>query len=70
MAKFVAPSNFSFKPKDWPMWVQRFGRYRSAMKLDKDDGARQVDALLYAMGDKSEAVFQSLTFESRRSRKL
>ena len=52
------------------MWVQRFGRYRSAMKLDKDDGARQVDALLYAMGDKSEAVFQSLTFESRRSRKL
>ena len=59
-AKFSAPPPFSFKPKDWPSWNTRFSRYRRATKLDLDDGERQVDALLYAMGEQSEGIFESM----------
>lgn len=62
------PSSFSFKPKDWPAWIQRFGRYRRAVKLDLDDQERQVDALLYAMGEQSENVFESLTFHGEEEK--
>ena len=42
------------------MWIQRFGRYRRATKLDTEEGERQVDALLYFMGEQSEGLFTSL----------
>uniref|UniRef100_A0A3B1ITQ0 Gypsy retrotransposon integrase-like protein 1 n=1 Tax=Astyanax mexicanus TaxID=7994 RepID=A0A3B1ITQ0_ASTMX len=64
MAKFNPPINFSFdKPSEWPDWKQRFVRYRTATKLDKEDGAVQVSCLIYAMGSESENVYRSFTFE-------
>ncbi|KAK0145431.1 hypothetical protein N1851_015677 [Merluccius polli] len=63
MAKFNPPTNFSFdKPAEWPDWKQRFVRFRSATKLNKEDGAVQVSSLIYAMGSESENVFRSFTF--------
>ena len=63
MAKFNSPTNFSFdQPAEWPDWKQRFVRFRTATKLDKEDGAVQVSSLIYAMGSESENVFRSFTF--------
>lgn len=63
MAKFNPPSNFSFdKPSEWPEWRQRFMRYRTATKLDKEDGAVQVSCLIYSMGNESENIFRSFVF--------
>ncbi|KAK0146758.1 hypothetical protein N1851_013875 [Merluccius polli] len=63
MAKFNPPTNFSFdKPAEWPDWKQRFVRFRSATKLNKEDGAVQVSSLIYAMGSESENIFRSFTF--------
>ena len=63
MAKFNPPTNFSFdKPAEWPDWKQRFVRFRTATKPDKEDGAVQVSSLIYAMGSESENVFRSFTF--------
>jgi hypothetical protein len=57
--RFAPPSNFSFKPEEWPQWIQRFGRYRRSGRLDEEEEDRQVDALLYAMGEQSEVIFET-----------
>lgn len=63
MAKFHAPESFDFtQPSAWPVWRQRFSRYRIAMKLDKEDGEIQVNTLLYAMGKEAEPIFSTFTF--------
>jgi len=67
--QFSPPGEFSFKPKDWPSWIQRFNRYRRAVKLDCEDEVRQIDALLYAMGEKSENLFESLRLTTEQRKK-
>jgi len=67
-ARFSQPQQFSFKPEDWPRWSQRFARYRSAARLDLEDGDRQVNALLFAMGDESEAIFESFALSEAQSK--
>ena len=63
MAKFNAPSSFPFdKPSEWPDWRQRFMRYRTATKLDKEDGSVQVSCLVYSMGNEAENIFRSFDF--------
>ena len=63
MAKFSPPSNFSFdKPGEWPDWKQRFVRFRTATKLDKEDGAVQVSSLIYSMGGEAENIYRSFVF--------
>ena len=61
MAKFNLPENFK-RPGDWPMWRQRFSRYRLAAKLSTEDGEVQVSTLIYAMGYEAENIFKSFTF--------
>ena len=43
----------------WPIWSQRFKRFRLAEKLHNEDGDIQVSSLLYAMGDESETIFNT-----------
>lgn len=63
MAKFNPPEHFNFeRPGDWPVWRQRFTRYRSAVKLGEEDGEVQVSTLIYAMGHEAENIFKSFTF--------
>lgn len=63
MEKFNLPENFNFeRPGDWPVWRQRFSRYRLVAKLSNEDGEVQVSTLIYAMGYEAENIFKSFTF--------
>ena len=54
------PENFNFKsPSEWTKWIHRFDRFKSASGLDMKPQERQVNALLYIMGDKADDIFQS-----------
>ena len=54
------PGAFDFKrPDKWPRWKRRFGQYRCASGLDKEDEPRQASALLYCMGESAEDVLTS-----------
>ena len=54
------PESFQFdKPADWPEWKQRFLRFRSATKLDRETPTVQVSLLVYAMGRKAEKIYSS-----------
>ncbi len=60
--------NFS-KPQEWAEWKQRFMRYSSATKLNKEDGEVQVSTLVYALGKEAETVFSSFTFADNTDKK-
>ena len=54
------PGAFNFaKPDEWPRWLRRFKQYRSATGLDEEADTRQVDTLLYCMGEEAEEVLTS-----------
>ena len=54
------PEKFDFKkPDEWPKWKRRFEQFLSASGLDKEDEARQVNTLLYSLGDGAEDVLTS-----------
>lgn len=47
-------------------WRQRFQRFRTATKLDKEDGDVQVSCLIYAMESKAENIYKSFIFAEDR----
>ena len=58
--KFNPPDSFQFdKPADWPEWKQRFLRFRTATKLDRETPTVQVSSLVYAMGREAEKIYSS-----------
>ena len=60
MPKFNPPDCVLFdKPGDWPEWKQRFLRFRTATKLDRETPAVQVSSLAYAMGREAEKIYGS-----------
>ena len=62
------PKSFDFS-KEWPRWVKGFERYPVISRLSKQEGALQVNALLYALGGESEDIFTSLTFDDSAVKK-
>ena len=55
------PDRFPFsKAKEWPKWIRRFERFQSASGLDKKLQESQVNTLLYAMGEETDDIFESL----------
>ena len=57
MAKFSPPETFDFsRPIAWPEWKERFLRFRSATKLNKEVGEVQVSSLIYAMGREADKI--------------
>ena len=61
MPKFNPPDSFQFdKPADLPEWKQRFLRFRSATKLDRETSTVQVSSLVYA-AEKIYSSFQLAT---------
>lgn len=51
------PEQFDFsKPDEWPKWKKRFEQYRSASGLKTEEDPRQVDTLLYCMGEEADSV--------------
>ena len=62
------PEKFSFKPEDWPKWIQRFERFRKATGLDKQTGENQVNALIYTMGEQADDIFISFEFTAEQEK--
>uniref|UniRef100_A0A669BGT0 Gypsy retrotransposon integrase-like protein 1 n=1 Tax=Oreochromis niloticus TaxID=8128 RepID=A0A669BGT0_ORENI len=63
MAKFGPPEPFDFtQPAEWPIWRQRFSRFRVASKLALESGEVQVNSLLYSMGRDAEPIYGSFVF--------
>ena len=62
MAKFQAPKEFSFEPVEWAAWRERYERYCRACKLDTEDDAVRIDALIYSMGDKADKIVKTFTY--------
>ena len=55
-----APEPFNFaKPDEWPKWRKRFKQYRNASGLASESETRQIDTLLYCMGEEAEDVLSS-----------
>ena len=54
------PEPFDFhNPDDWPRWKRRFEQYRVAAGLTADSEGKQVNTLLYCLGEEAEAVLNS-----------
>ena len=63
-----APDQFDFtKKSQWPTWLQRFEMLRTASKLSDDLQPRQVDSLIYTMGEKAEDIFKSFNLPDEDS---
>ena len=59
--RLQAPDPFNFKtPDKWPKWRKRFEQFRVASALDRGAAAKQVNTLLYCMGEESEALLDSM----------
>ena len=54
------PAPFNFRtPDDWPRWRQRFEQFRVASGLSGDKAVKQVNTLLYCIGEEAEGVLTS-----------
>ena len=61
MASYQIPGvePFNFQRPDWGRWIRRFERFRVASGLAEKPQKKQVNTLVYAMGDKAEDVLIS-----------
>ena len=64
-----APEKFNFhNPGSWQTWLQRYERFRSASKLSQDSDDRQIDSLIYAMGEQAKDILKSLSLTDEQSK--
>ena len=64
------PDSFNFRNPDyWPRWKRRFELYRVASGLSDDSKKKQVNSLLYCLGEQAEVVLTS-TNTSAEDRKV
>ena len=55
---YPRPFNFS-QAEEWTKWIKHFKRLHQVSELGKKAGERQVNTLLYTMGERAEDIFQS-----------
>ena len=54
------PEPFTFtRPVDWPKWLRRFERFRTASGLAEKADIVQVNTFLYSMGDEADDILRS-----------
>ena len=54
------PDPFNFKvPDDWPRWRRRFEQFRAASGLKEASASKQVNTLLYCIGEAAKSVLKS-----------
>lgn len=59
-ASLSVPAAFPFDTLDhWPKWKRRFEQYRLASGLSKESEERQVNTLLYCLGEEAEDILTS-----------
>ena len=57
-SRLVPPQPFDFrKPDEWPRWLRRFEQYRVASGLSSQEEEKQVNILLYCLGEEAGDVF-------------
>ena len=57
---FQPPEKFDFKqPDEWPRWQKRFEQFRIASGLSEESDKRQVNTLLYCLGEEGEDLLRS-----------
>lgn len=61
--KTPPPLDFSNSQEAWPEWIKRFQRFRQASGLDEKSAQRQIDTLIYIMGEEAEKVHTQLRIE-------
>ena len=55
---FQPPENFNFKqPDEWSRWSKRFKQLRVASGLIIESEARQINTLLYYLGEEGRIYF-------------
>ena len=65
-----APTHFNFRqPEEWSKWLHRFERFRQASDLDKKSDEKQVNVLVYTMGDKADDILKSFHLSEGDSKK-
>ena len=67
LLKTQDPFNFQ-TPDDWPQWIARFNQFREAAGLAEESNEKQVNTLLYCMGEGASSVLAStnLTSDERK----
>ena len=64
------PERFNFsQPDEWPSWIRRFERFRQASGLVGKEEEKQVNALIYAMGDEADDVMLSFGLRDAEKKK-
>ena len=59
------PDPFNFQtPDDWPQWIARFNQFREAAGLAAESNEKQVNTLLYCMGEGVSSVLASTNITS------
>ena len=54
------PEQFAFShPQEWPKWIRRFERFRSAAGLETKAEEVQVNTLMYTMGGGADDILRS-----------
>ena len=65
-----APPNFNYRQlEEWSKWLRRIERFRQALDLDKKNDEKQVNALIYAMGDEADDILKSFHLSESDSKK-
>ena len=65
-----APAHFNFQqPAEWTRWLRRFERFRQASDLEKKSDEKQVNALVYAMGDEADDILRSFHLSDADAKK-
>jgi len=70
MMNLTPPSIFSFKnTEEWPKWKRRFEQYGQATSLDGEFEERQVNTLLYCLGEDAEDVLNTTRIAAEDKKK-
>ena len=70
MASYQVPAPAHFQqPEEWTRWLRRFEHFRQASNLDKKSEEKQVNVLVYAMGDEADNILRSFHLSDADSNK-
>ncbi len=67
----LSPELFAFShPHEWPKWIRRFERFRSASGLSGKPEETQVNTLIYTMGDdEADDILRSFSLSDEDKKK-
>ena len=64
------PERFNFtQPREWPKWIRRFERFRTATELSSKGEEVQVNTLIYSMGDEADDILRSFKLSDEDKKK-